>query len=124
MAATILGSSLLSATFGCTTETGILVSSFSETSTADKAEVRDNDGDVVLKAFYNPKTTFSVSGTITGTTGVAAAAVAGLLTVANLDTLVGGVSGGGSYVESVAITKKPDGFKEITVSGERNPNIS
>lgn len=124
MASTILGSSLLSATFGCTTETGILISSFTETSTVDKAEVRDNDGDVVLKAFYNPKTTFSVSGTVTGTTGVAAAAVASLLTVANLDTLVGGVSGGGAYVENVAITKKPDGFKEITVSGERNPSIS
>jgi hypothetical protein len=124
MAATVLGSSLYSASFGSTAETGILISSFTATSSADKAEIRDNDGDVVLKAFYNPKTTFSISGTVTGTTGIANAAVAGLLTVANLDSIVGGVSGGGSYVETVAITKKPDGFKEITVTGERNPNIS
>jgi hypothetical protein len=124
--ANVLGSTLISgsATFGCTAETGILITSFSATSDADKVEIRDNDGDVALKAYYNQKTTFSVGGVITGTTGIAAASVASILTVANLDSLVGGVSGGGNYVESVAISKKPDGFKEITVSGVRNPNIS
>ena len=125
-APTILGSSLVSgsATFGCTAETGILISSFSANAKTDKSEIRDNNGQVVLKAMYNPEVTFSIGGTITGSTGIAAAAVGQLLTVANLDSLVGGVSGGGNYVETVAITKKPDGFKDITVSGVRNPGVA
>ena len=122
MAVTLLGSST-GTSFGCTAETGILINSFSISASQDKAEVKDNNGEVRLVAYYNPKAAISVAGTVAGTTGVMAASVATSLTLANIEA-VGGVSTGLVIVDSVAISKKPDGFKDVSISATRYPLIT
>jgi len=55
MAATIVSSSAATnVVFGCTAETGIIVNSFSRQVSREKAEVVDNDGDVVAVSYYKP----------------------------------------------------------------------
>jgi hypothetical protein len=122
MAVTLLGSST-GTSFGCTAETGILISSFSISTSQDKQEVKDNNGEVRLVAYYNPKSTIAVAGTVAGTTGVVAATVATALTLANIEA-VGGVSVGQVIVDSVEISKTPDGFKQISISASRYPLIT
>ena len=122
MAATLLGTST-GTSFGCTAETGILIQSFSISTSTDKQEVKNENGEVKLIAFYNAKSAISIAGTVAGTSGVAAAAVATSLTLANIES-VGGVSAGLVIVESVQISKKPDGFKDISISAVRYPLIT
>jgi hypothetical protein len=122
MPALLLGSST-GASFGCTAETGILINSFSISTSSDKQEVKNENGEVKLVAYYNPKSAISVAGTVAGTTGVVAASVGVSLTLANIES-VGGVTAGLVLVDSVAVTKKPDGFKDISVSATRYPLIT
>lgn len=122
MAATLLGSST-GATFGCTAETGILINSFSVSTSSDKVEVKDETGSVKLVAITNPRSAISLSGTVAGTIGVAAASVGVALTLANSDT-IGGVSAGINIVDSVQLSKSQNGFKSISVSATRYPLIT
>jgi hypothetical protein len=122
MAVTLLGSAT-GTSFGCTVETGILINSFSISTTSDKQEVRDENGEVKLIAYYNPKSAISVAGTVAGTSGVLAAATGVAITLANLET-VGGVGAGNVIVDSVTVNKRPDGFKDISVSATRYPLIT
>jgi len=122
MAVTLLGTST-GTVFGATAETGILINAFSISTSSDKQEVKNENGEVKLMAIYNPKSTISVSGTVAGTTGVAGATVGTALTLANIEA-VGGVSAGLVIVESVSISKKPDGFKDISISAIRYPLIT
>ena len=100
-------------TFGLSSETGILVQSFSLTANAEKTEVKNHVGDVALVAYHNNKMTGSVAGTVAGDSGVGAAAVAASLTLANLETL-GGMTGT-AYVDSVGLTKGADKFADLNV---------
>jgi hypothetical protein len=122
MPATLLGSST-GTSFGCTAETGILINSFSISTSTDKQEVRDENGQVKLVAYYNPRAAISVAGTVAGTSGVAAATVGVALTLANIES-VGGVSTGAVLVDSVQVSKRLDGFKDISVSATRYPGIT
>lgn len=122
MSATLIGSST-GTSFGCTAETGILITSFSIATKTDKQEVKDENGAVKLVAYYNPMSTISVAGVIAGSTGVAAAAVAAAITLANIES-VGGVSTGSVIVESVTVSKKPDGFKDISISAVRYAGVT
>jgi hypothetical protein len=122
MAATLLGSST-GTSFGCIAETGILITSFSISTSSDKQEVKDENGEVKLVSYYNKKSSISVAGTVAGTTGVAAAAVGAALTLANIES-VGGVSTGSVLVDSVQVSKKQDGFKDISISATRYPGIT
>jgi hypothetical protein len=122
MPATLLGSST-GTSFGCTAETGILIQSFSIAASSDKTEVKDETGNVKLISITNPRASISVAGIVAGTTGVAAAAVGVALTLANVEA-VGGVSTGINIVEGVTLTKKPDGFKEISITAMRYPLIT
>ena len=122
MAATLLGADT-GTTFGCAAETGILISSFSISTTSDKSEVRDENGEIKLVAYYNQRSAISVAGTVAGTTGVVAATVGAALTLANIEA-VGGVSTGLVLVDSVAVSKRPDGFKDVNVSASRYPLVT
>ena len=90
---------------------------------SDKTEVKDETGNVKLLAITNPRAAISVAGTVAGTTGVVAASVGVALTLANLEA-VGGCGAGLVIVDSVQVSKKPDGFKEISVSATRYPLIT
>jgi hypothetical protein len=108
--------------FGASVESGILIKSFSANAQADKVEVKNAAGDVALIAYHNQRVSGSVAGTIAGTTGVAAASIGAALTLANIQA-VGGVTTGTVVVDSVALSKGPDAFQELTVNFTRYPNI-
>ena len=108
--------------FGASAETGILIDSFSLTATQNKREVMNEVGEVVLVAFSGKKATGTISGTIAGTTGVAAASVGAALTLANMES-VGGVTTGTTVVDSVTISKSIGDLKKISIPFTRYPSI-
>jgi hypothetical protein len=124
MAATIISSSAAtSVVFGCTAETGILINSFSRTSSREKAEVTDNDGDVVAVSYFKPMAPFSISGIVNGTTGVAAAAPGVALTI-NSTTSGNGITTGKLCVDTVTINRTSEAFNDISVDGVQYPELT
>jgi hypothetical protein len=124
MAATIISSSAAtSVVFGCTAETGILINSFSRTSSREKAEVTDNDGDVVAVSYFKPMAPFSISGIVNGTTGVAAAAPGVALTISST-TSGNGVTTGKLCVDTVTINRTSEAFNDISVDGVQYPELT
>ena len=115
MPATTIGQSGLS--FGLSAESGMLVQSFSQTRNVEKAEVRDNTGDVVGLALFNQTDSLSWSGMINGTYSTTAGAV--LSTLANATSTTGRI-----VVDSVAFTRAPDAFVQVNVTATRYPNMS
>lgn len=112
MAATTLKSSnATSVSFGLTAEASMLVSSYNRSVSSDKAEIMDNDGDIVTVAYYNQKASISISGAQNGFTGGAGA----ILTVANNAT-DGGAADGAIVIDSVTETKAADGFTTVDIS--------
>ena len=123
MAATIVSSSAsTSVVFGCTAETGIIINSFSRQVSREKAEVMDNDGDVVAVSYYKPTATISIEGTLNGSTGVAAAVPGVALTLAST-TSGSGVTGGSIIVDSVTRSETSEGFATFSVEATQYPSI-
>lgn len=123
MAATIVSSSAAtSVVFGCTAETGIIINSYSRQVSREKAEVMDNDGDVVAVSFYKPTATISIEGTLNGTTGVAAAVPGVALTLAST-TSGSGITGGAILVDSVTRSETSEGFADFSVEATQYPSI-
>ena len=121
MAATTVSSSAATAVvFGCTAETGILIQTFSREVTREKAEVMDNDGDVVAVSYYKPTASISIEGTVNGTTGVAAAAPGVALSI-NSTTSGNGITGGSVVVDSTTRTQTSEGFVTFAVEGTQYP---
>jgi len=123
MAATTVSSSAATAVvFGCTAETGILIQTFSREVTREKAEVMDNDGDVVAVSYYKPTASISIEGTVNGTTGVAAAAPGVALSI-NSTTSGNGITGGSIIVDSVSREETSEGFATFSVSATQYPSL-
>jgi hypothetical protein len=123
MAATVITSSTAAnVIFGATAETGIILSSFSRSVQSSKAELMDEDGDIVAISHYGKTATISLAGAINGTTGVATASVGGLLTLANLTTEFG-VTGGKIVVDSVSSEQGSDAFKTLTIEATQYPSL-
>jgi hypothetical protein len=123
MAATIVSSSAsTSVVFGCTAETGIIINSFSRQVSREKAEVMDNDGDVVAVSYYKPTATISIEGTLNGSTGVAAAVPGVALTLAST-TSGSGITGGSILVDSVTRSETSEGFATFSVEATQYPSI-
>jgi hypothetical protein len=108
MAATIVG--LSNITFGGSAETVAVFTSFSQTSDSDKTVVVDEDGDHVAVAYHGKKSVASMSGYLKSTTPSIGASV----TLANVTASLGGVSGT-FYADSVAISKAPNDFHQVTI---------
>jgi phosphatidylglycerophosphate synthase len=123
MAATVITSTAASnVIFGATAETGIILSSFSRSVQSSKAELMDEDGDIVAVSHYGKTATISLTGAINGTSGVATAAVGGLLTLANATTEFG-VTGGKIVVDSVSSEQGSDAFKTLTIEATQYPSL-
>ena len=123
MAATVITSSAAAnVIFGATAETGLILSSFSRTVQSSKAELMDEDGDIVAVSYYGANATISVSGASNGSSGLATAAVGGLLTLAN-STTSHGVSGGKIVVDSVASEQGSDTFRTLTIEATQYPSL-
>lgn len=115
MAATTIGTSGLQ--FGLTTETIGLVQSFTETRNVEKQEVKNQSGETVGVAFYNPTTAYSlsfnsVSANYATTAGASLAAIANAVTVGTV------------RIDSVTINKTNDSFVSIDISATGYPNVS
>jgi len=123
MAATVITSSTAAnVSFGANAETGLILSSFSRSVQSQKAELMDEDGDIVAVSYYGKTATISISGAINGSTGVASAAVGSLLTLAN-STVSGGVSGGKIVVDSLSYEQGSDSFKTMTIEATQYPEM-
>lgn len=123
MAATVITSSTAAnVSFGANAETGLILSSFSRSVQSQKAELMDEDGDIVAVSYYGKTATISISGAINGSTGVASAAVGSLLTLAN-STVSGGVSGGKIVVDSLSFEQGSDTFKTMTIEATQYPEM-
>lgn len=123
MAATVITSSTAaSVIFGATAETGIILSSFSRSVQSQKAELMDEDGDIVAVSYYGRTATISLTGAINGSTGVATASIGGLLTLANATTEFG-VTGGKIVVDSVSSEQGSDAFKTLSIEATQYPSL-
>jgi phosphatidylglycerophosphate synthase len=123
MAATVITSSTAaSVIFGATAETGVILSSFSRSVQSSKAELMDEDGDIVAVSYYGKTATISIAGAINGSTGVATASVGSLLTIANATTEFG-VTGGKIVVDSVSSEQGSDAFKTLTIEATQYPSL-
>lgn len=123
MAATIVSSSAATAVvFGATAETGIIINSYSRSVTREKAEITDNDGDVVAVSYYKPTAAISIAGTLNGTTGVAAAAPGVALTI-NSTISGSGITGGKVIVDSVTVNQTSEAFQDIAVEATQYPDL-
>ena len=98
-------------------ETGLILSSFSETRNTERAEIRNASGDVVGLALYGATDALSFSGAITGAFSTTAGAV--LSTLANATS-----TGGKIVVDSVTLNRAPDAFVTVDVSATRFPHMS
>lgn len=124
MAATIISSSAAaSVVFGCTAETGIIVSSYSRQVSREKAEVQDNDGDVIAVSYFKPTASISISGVLNGSTGVAAAAPGVALTLSST-TSGNGVTTGKVIVDSITLEQSPDGFNTFSAEATQYPELT
>jgi hypothetical protein len=123
MAATVITSSTAAnVIFGATAETGVILSSFSRSVQSSKAELMDEDGDIVAVSYYGRTATISIAGAINGSTGVATASVGSLLTIANATTEFG-VTGGKIVVDSVSSEQGSDAFKTLTIEATQYPSL-
>lgn len=113
MAATIVG--LSSITFGGSAETVAVFTSFSQTSDSDKTIVVDEDGDHVAVAYHGKKSVANMSGYLKA----AAPTIGASITLANAITSLGGVSGT-FYVDSVAVSKAPNDFHQVTIGASNH----
>jgi len=109
MAATIVG--LTSITFGGSAETVAVFTSFSQTSDSDKVNVVDEDGDIVAVAYHGKKSVAQMSGYLKSTTPTIGASIS----LANATAGLGGVTGT-FYVDSVAVSRAPNDFQQVTIS--------
>lgn len=121
-ASVITSSSAASVIFGATAETGIILSSFSRSVQSQKAELMDEDGDIVAVSHYGRTATISISGAINGSSGVATATIGGLLTLANATTEFG-VTGGKIVVDSVSSEQGSDAFKTLSIEATQYPSL-
>jgi hypothetical protein len=123
MAATTITSSTASGvTFGATAESGIVLSSFSRSVQSSKAELMDEEGDIVAISHYGKTATISISGAVNGASGLATASVGGLITLAN-PTTANGVTGGKIVVDSVSTESGSDTFRTITIEATQYPDL-
>ena len=121
-ASVITSSSAASVIFGATAETGIILSSFSRSVQSQKAELMDEDGDIVAVSHYGRTATISLTGAINGSSGVATATIGGLITLANATTEFG-VTGGKIIVDSVSSEQGSDAFKTLSIEATQYPSL-
>jgi hypothetical protein len=113
MAATVIG--LTSITFGGSAETVAVFTSFSQTSDSDKTIVVDEDGDHVAVAYHGKKSVANMSGYLKSTTPTIGASIS----LANATAGLGGVTGT-FFVDSVAVSRAPNDFQQVTIGASNH----
>ena len=119
MPATTIGTT--GTVFGLTEESNLLLQSYNQTAQTEKAEVRDEVGDVVAVGSHNLNANGSMDAYTAGTFLVTAGQT--LASLANFNTKYGGVTTGTVYVDSVAVNKTNTDFQRLTINFTRYPQI-
>jgi hypothetical protein len=116
MPATIVG--ITSLTFGGSSETVAVFTSFSQTADSDTIPVLKEDGAMAAKVFWNKKNVASMTGFIKGTLPTIGASV----TLANSISSLGGITGT-FFCDSVTVTKAPSNFQEVTIQATQHDSL-
>jgi len=117
MAATSIG--LTGLAFGLTTETGVVIQSFSLTQTAESTEISKHDGTHSAVAFSGFKKNVSLSGNCNG--AVASSGIGVALALTGNTTAV---SSGTYYVTDTSFSQANDGFNSFDLSATSYTGLS
>ena len=117
MAATSIG--LTGVAFGLAAETGVVIQSFSLTSTAETTEVSKHNGEHSAVAFSAFKTNVSLSGNCSG-----AVASSGIGQTLALTGNTNAVSSGTYFVTDVSFSQAADGFNSFDLSATAYTGLS
>jgi hypothetical protein len=117
MAATSIG--LTGVAFGLAAETGVVIQSFSLTSTAETAEVSKHDGTHSAVAFSGFKRNVSLSGNCSAVVGAT-----GIGQTLALTGNTAAVSSGTYYVTDVSFSQAADGFNSFDLSATSYTGLS
>jgi hypothetical protein len=123
-AITITSSSSAAVVFGCTAETGIIINSFTRTTTREKVELTNDQGDVVAVSFFKPMASITIEGVANGlTTGLGLAAPGVALTINNT-TSANGITSGSVLVNSTTRSQTSEAFAAFSVDASQYPLIT
>jgi len=104
-------------------ETGINIESFEATIKPEQKEfLKDKKGSKIGFAVDVPEAEYTISGEVSGSTGLMAATFATAVTVAN-DHAEFGMSAGGIYLDEVNPSQSRNGFRKITFKLSQNIGI-
>jgi len=110
-------------TFGCSTETGVDIESVTSRFAVDYAYRVNGSGENIGFAARNQRLELSLTGEISGTTGLAAAVLSAKLTTANLVSNHG-VTTGDMWIKKITVSVGRESWKKITIDAVRNPTIT
>lgn len=112
------------APFGLTFETGVITDSLGYSYSNENKVLRDGDGDITGKSYYNEQIEISIAGYIpTGTPFATTLAAAITLVTAPTDYLIGSV-GSSTIVESINRTHTIEDYQRIEITAMNHPGIS
>jgi len=109
--------------WGITEETGILVQSYTRNVTDQERLVKNHEGETAAAALYDPMAEHSISGYVTGSTGIASAAFGQVLDIAGATT-GNGVSAGAIICTAVTDTFANEDFQMIEATARQWPLIT
>lgn len=119
----VLTAGTTGASWGLTTEIGIIAQTFGFKPGRELKEEKGPQGDAALLAWFNAKIKYSIAGVIIGSTGIAAANPGVALVIANDPLASGsgyGVTGTNAiYVDDIDIPQANVEFKKITANGTK-----
>jgi hypothetical protein len=120
----ITSSSSAAVVFGCTAETGIIINSFTRTTSREKVELTNDQGDVVALAFHKPMAAVTIEGVANGlTTGMGLAAPGVALSINNT-TSANGITSGSILVNSTTRTQTSQDFASFSIDASQYPLIT
>lgn len=109
--------------WGLTTETGILAQSYTRSVTGTEKVVKNHEGETAGVALYDPVAEHNISGYVTGSTGIAAAAFGEVLTIATAKT-GNGVSAGAVICTGVTDTLSNEDYAMIEATAKQWPLVT
>jgi hypothetical protein len=120
----ITSSSSASVVFGCSAETGIIINSFTRTTSREKVEVTNEQGDVIALAYHKPMAAVTIEGVANGfASGIGLAAPGVALTINNT-TSGSGITSGSILVNSTTRTQTSQDFASFSVDASQYPLIT
>lgn len=127
MPATVITSSSATAVvFGCSAETGIIINSFTRTTSREKVEVTNEQGDVIALSFHKPMAAMSIEGVLNAVSGgIGSSSIPGLaLTLSNTTISGNGITTGLIFINSTTRTQTSQDFASFSIDASQYPLIT